>query len=203
MTEHYYTNQPDSMHHREEWSFELVGKSFAFMTDAGVFSKRGVDFGSRVLIDHFDAEDLPAGALLDVGCGYGPIGLALAYKMDRFVEMIDVNQRALDLAQENAQHNHLADKVAIYSSDIYQNVRQEKYSGIVSNPPIRAGKKVVHQILAEAYPLLAENGVLTVVIQKKQGAPSAEKKMMAVFGNVEILAREKGYYVLQSRKNTA
>lgn len=199
MTNHYYTENPNTAHAIEEWSFELVGKNFRFVTDSGVFSRNGVDFGSRVLIDAFDWQELPEGRILDVGCGYGPIGLSLAYATGRTVEMIDVNQRAVALAVENAAKNQI-EAVDIHTSNIYETLHEKQYAAIVSNPPIRAGKKVVHEILTGAEPLLATGGTLTVVIQKKQGAPSAQKRMEEVFGNVEIVTKDKGYYILRSVK---
>lgn len=199
MTNHYYTENPQLDHKLDQWSFELRGKKFQFLTDSGVFSRNTVDFGSRVLIDTFEWESLPAGRLLDVGCGYGPIGLSLAAISGRTVEMIDVNQRAVALAQENAKRNQI-EQVDIHTSNIYETLTEKEYAAIISNPPIRAGKKVVHEILSGAHPLLAVGGTLTVVIQKKQGAPSAEKKMLEVFGNVEIVTKDKGYYILKSTK---
>ena len=200
MTEnnHYFTNQPSTPHDLSEWTFDLKGKRFRFTTDSGVFSKKTVDFGSRVLIDAFTEEDLPEGDILDVGCGYGPIGLSLASQSSRVVEMVDINERAVELAKLNAKHNGVAN-VDIHVSNIYESVEGE-FAAVLSNPPIRAGKAVVHTILEGAYPLLVEGGTLTVVLQKKQGAPSAAKKMEEVFGNVKTLTKDKGYYILQSRK---
>lgn len=100
-----------------------------------------MDYGSRVLIDAFEWENLPAGRLLDVGCGYGPIGLSLAAATGRLVEMVDVNQRAVGLAQMNAQRNQIT-TVDIHSSNVYETLNETTYAAIVSNPPIRAGKKL-------------------------------------------------------------
>ena len=199
MGDHYYTNQPSATHHLETWSFPLKGKTFYFTTDNGVFSKKTVDFGSRVLIEAFQDEELPEGSILDVGCGYGPIGLSLASQTQREVEMVDVNERALELAKLNAEANDIHN-VKIYSSNMYDQVTKQSFAAIVSNPPIRAGKQVVHEILEKAYDHLVDKGKLTIVIQKKQGAPSAAKKMEEVFGNVVTLTKEKGYYILQSQK---
>lgn len=199
MTNHYFTEQPKSAHENIHFTFALKGKTLQFTTDAGVFSKTTVDFGSRLLITTFAESQLPEGPLLDVGCGYGPIGLALAASSERTVEMIDINQRALDLAKQNAHQNQIVN-VDIHFSHLYEDVHARAYAGILSNPPIRAGKKVVHQILTQAYDLLLPQGALTIVIQKKQGAKSAEKKMQEIFGNVNTLQREKGYLILQSTK---
>ena len=114
--------------------------------------------------------------------------------------MVDVNERALSLARRNAEANNIRN-VKVYESNTYDQVPQERqFAAIVSNPPIRAGKQVVHRILSEAHTHLLPGGTLTVVIQKKQGAPSAEQKMLDVFGNVEIIARDKGYWIIQSVK---
>lgn len=200
MSNHYYSENPETAHDLEQWSFELMGKNFHFVTDSGVFSRQTVDYGSRVLIEQFDNTDLPEGSILDVGCGYGPIGLALACGTGRKVEMIDVNNRAVALAQDNAKRNGLEEQTDIHQSNIYEELHQDMYAAIVTNPPIRAGKKVVHQILTDAEPLLKTGGTLTAVIQKKQGAPSAKKKMEEVFGNAEIVSKDKGYYILRSVK---
>ncbi|WP_159722391.1 class I SAM-dependent methyltransferase [Enterococcus sp. CSURQ0835] len=198
MTNHYYTENPETPHDFEAWSFALRGKNFQFVTDSGVFSRNTVDYGSRVLIEHFSFEELPAGTLLDVGCGYGPIGLALAAAGNHPVELIDINQRAVDLAQGNARRNQIT--ADIHQSNLYETLHQTEYAAIISNPPIRAGKQVVHEILTGAESRLKTGGTLTVVIQKKQGAPSAKKKMAETFGNVAIVSKDKGYYILKSVK---
>lgn len=200
MTNHYYSEKPDLAHDFVEWDFELKGSRFHFVTDSGVFSRGTVDYGSRVLVENFTDADLPAGPLLDVGCGYGPIGLSLQKSTGRQVEMIDINERAVDLAQRNAQRNQIT-AVDIHQSNLYQEIYEAPFAAIVSNPPIRAGKTVVHEILTGAEDLLLPGGSLTVVIQKKQGAPSAKKKMQEVFGNCEIVTKDKGYYILRSVKN--
>jgi 16S rRNA (guanine1207-N2)-methyltransferase len=199
MTNHYYSNKPEVESNPQSIQFELRGHSLRFKTDQGVFSKREVDFGSRTLIENFELPETE-GDLLDVGCGYGPIGLALAKDFeDRMVHMIDVNERALSLANENAKANGIQN-VSIYQSDRYQNVKEKRFAAILTNPPIRAGKDTVHSILSESYDYLADKGELWVVIQKKQGAPSAMDKMEELFSNVEIAARKKGYYILRSVK---
>ena len=113
------------------------------------------------------------------------------------VDMVDVNDRALELAKLNAKNNNI--HANIYKSFIYENV-QGSYDVIVTNPPVRAGKEVVTTILQESIEHLNENGSLWVILQKKQGAPSAKKKMEEVFGNCEIVKRDKGYYLLHSVK---
>lgn len=193
----YYEDNRDLAHDVQEISVELLGLRMRFLTDSGVFSKSQIDYGSRVLLEHFSAGQ--SKTLLDVGCGYGALGLTLAKKYGLDVTLVDVNTRALDLAKQNAQINSVsADR--IFKSDIYEAVSGQ-FDEIVSNPPIRAGKSVVHGILSGAFEYLTDGGHLTVVIQKKQGAPSAQKKMLEVFGNCEIVAKDKGYFILRSHKN--
>lgn len=201
MSNHYYTKNPETESKETSWTFPLRDREFRFISDSGVFSKKTVDFGSRLLIETFRLNEEVAGDILDVGCGYGPMGLALAYAYPtRLVEMVDVNERALSLARRNAEANNIRN-VKVYESNTYDQVPEERqFAAIVSNPPIRAGKQVVHRILSEAYVHLLPGGTLTVVIQKKQGAPSAEQKMLDVFGNVEVIARDKGYWIIQSVK---
>lgn len=198
--DHYYTKKPSSDSHQETWQTTINGKDFSYTTDSGVFSKNQIDIGSKVLMTTAETVDFPKGNLLDVGCGYGPIGLYLAKAFpDRQIDMIDINERAIALAKINAKENNISN-VEIYASNLFEGVDNKQFAGIVSNPPIRAGKKVVHAILETAHDYLVEDGYLLIVIQKKQGAPSAKKKMEEVFGNVERINLEKGYWVLASKK---
>lgn len=200
MSDHYFTTNPNTVSDTAAWTYTLRGHEFKFVTDAGVFSKKTVDFGSRLLIETLDFSEMIPGDLLDVGCGYGPMGLALAKEdPERKVEMVDVNERALGLAKQNASNNRLSN-VLIHTSDVYGSVEGEAFAAIVSNPPIRAGKKVVHGVLTGAFDLLKDGGTLTVVIQKKQGAPSAKAKMEETFGNAEVIIKDKGYWIIQSFK---
>ncbi|WP_288962252.1 class I SAM-dependent methyltransferase [uncultured Streptococcus sp.] len=195
MTKMYYAENPDSAHDIHELKVTLLGQSFTFLTDSGVFSKKMVDYGSQVLLNTLDFEK--GKTLLDLGCGYGPLGISLAKVQGVKPTMVDVNNRAIDLAKQNAQKNGV--EADIFQSDIYEKVNGI-FDYIISNPPIRAGKQVVHTIISESINYLKVGGNLTIVIQKKQGAPSAKAKMEEVFGNVEILKRDKGYYILRSEK---
>ncbi|MBH0163029.1 class I SAM-dependent methyltransferase [Fictibacillus sp. 26RED30] len=199
MKNHYYSETPGTESKRETWDFSLNGEKFRFTTDAGVFSKKEVDFGSRVLIESFVPPEVH-GDYIDVGCGYGPIGLSLARaEKDRIVQMVDINERAIELAKLNADKNKV-DNVKIYKSYLFAEVKDQEFAAVITNPPIRAGKTVVHQIFEEAHHKLCVGGELWVVIQKKQGAPSAMDKMEQLFGQVETVAKKKGYYILRAIK---
>lgn len=195
MTKMYYVENPDSAHDIHELKVTLLGQSFTFLTDSGVFSKKMVDYGSQVLLNTLDFEK--GKTLLDLGCGYGPLGISLAKVQGVKPTMVDINNRAIDLAKQNGQKNGV--EADIFQSNIYEKVNGT-FDYIISNPPIRAGKQVVHTIISESINYLKVDGNLTIVIQKKQGAPSAKTKMEEVFGNVEILKRDKGYYILRSEK---
>ncbi|QTU82494.1 class I SAM-dependent methyltransferase [Carnobacteriaceae bacterium zg-C25] len=198
MGEHYYSNTPLTQSHEQLHDVHVANMTLKLWTDHGVFSKTGLDFGSRTLIETVIDEITVSGDILDVGCGYGPMGISLAKAFKQRVTMVDINERAVDLANKNAQVN-LANAHALVSNQ-YDNVSQSDFALVVSNPPIRAGKDVVHGIISNSINHLEENGQLVIVIQKKQGAPSAQKKMEEIFGNVTLLNREKGYWILSSTK---
>lgn len=194
---HYYTDNSSMESHKTKIIFHYFNHEITYISDIGVFSKERIDYGSRALLENIQLAN--AHSLLDVGCGYGTLGIALKYIYPSLaVEMVDVNMRAIELANESIAYNHL-DHIIAYESNAYENV-QHHFDAIVSNPPIRAGKKVVFQILEGAYHYLEDNGELWIVIQKKQGAPSAQKKMKEIFGNCEIIKRDKGYYILRAIK---
>lgn len=199
MTEHYYSSNPSIESKPFTFEYKLKGHSFIFTSDLGVFSKSEIDFGSKLLIDSMIVPTVK-GNVLDVGCGYGPIGLTLAKENpNRQVEMVDVNERALQLARKNSEQNKI-DNVSIYQSDLFENVKDDSFAMIVTNPPIRAGKKVVHEIFEQSYQHLTDNGELWIVIQKKQGAPSAIEKLESIFSEVEVVVKKKGYYIIKSKK---
>ena len=191
----YYAENPDAAHDIHELRVELLGQKMTFLTDAGVFSKKMIDFGSQLLLKCLEVDE--GETVLDVGCGYGPLGLSLAKAYGVQATMVDINNRALDLARQNAERNKV--EATIFQSNIYEQVEGE-FDHVISNPPIRAGKQVVHEIIEKSQNFLETGGDLTIVIQKKQGAPSAKSKMEDVFGNCEVVKKDKGYYILRSVK---
>lgn len=200
MTEHYYSSNPSVESKPFTFEYKLKGHSFTFTSDLGVFSKNEIDFGSKLLIE---SVVIPAarGNILDVGCGYGPIGLTIAKENpDRQVDMVDVNERAMQLARINSEQNKVHN-VSIYQSNLFENVKDKSFAVIITNPPIRAGKKVVHELFEQSYQHLTDHGELWIVIQKKQGAPSAIEKLKSLFNEVEVVAKKKGYYIIKSKKS--
>lgn len=199
---HYYDENPEVESDESLFTYSYDNHDLELVTDAGVFSKGKIDFGSDLLVKTF-LKTYPPGPtknIIDVGCGYGPIGLMIAKVSPHHeVTMVDVNQRALNLSRKNKKRNRI-DNVEIKESDGLSQVEDNTYDFVLTNPPIRAGKEVVHRILEDAYVKLKLDGELFVVIQKKQGMPSAKKKMQDTFDNVEVLEKSKGYYILRSVK---
>lgn len=131
---------------------------------------------------------------------YGPIGITLAKQFpERSIVMVDVNERAIHLAQENIELNDL-ENAKVRFSDGLSTVKDEQFASVVTNPPFRAGKKVVHQIMEESFDVLKPGGELWVVVQKKQGAPSLKNKLESLFSQVETVNKDKGYYILRAKK---
>lgn len=197
---HYYSEKQDDIESNpSEFIFNFKDHSFKFHTDNGVFSKEYIDYGTFAMLKAFTPNniDLP---ILDMGAGYGPIGIVVSKLYNKETHMCEINERAYNLILKNIEENK-ANSVA-YHSNLFDNLPSELiFSSVITNPPIRAGKDVVFKIYEGAYERLTTNGELWVVIQKKQGAPSSKEKLISLFGNCEIVNRDRGYYILKSVKN--
>ncbi len=172
----------------------VSNKKFEFFTDNGVFSKKGLDFGSRLLLETIPLEEV-GGKVLDMGCGYGIIGVVINKMTGASVDMVDVNRRALHLSDKNIELNG-CNNVRTIESFTYEKVFS-KYSSIITNPPIRAGKKVVYDIVMNAKNHLYDDGKLFLVIRKEQGAKSLLNDLKNVYSKVNILEKKKGFYVIE------
>ena len=194
MTEHYYTENPNSAHDERQVTLRALGNLLAFTTDAGVFSRDGLDRGTEALLDA-----LPelAGRVLDLGCGWGAVGVALAKRYPALeVVMTDINQRAVALARRNLAANGVVAEVA--HGDGFAAVTGE-FDAIVTNPPIRAGKAVIYALFSRARDFLKPGGALYVVIRKQQGAPSALKYLREIYAEAEVIDRSGGFHVIRAR----
>ena len=192
---HYFSNDNLPSNIKKNSCF-VRGKKFVFYTDNGVFSKDGLDFGSRLLLESIPLEEV-GGKILDLGCGYGIIGIVLNKLLDCSCDMVDVNLRALHLANMNGDLNKCSN-INIFESNCYSNVT-EKYSSIITNPPIRAGKSIVYEMLFSASKYLEDNGKLFLVIRKQQGAKSLIRDLSNNY-NVDVINKEKGYFILKCSK---
>ena len=195
--EHYFTNNSNLKSDFRTITYEYAGDTITFTSDLGVFSKDKIDFGSRLLVENYLKKGLPNIDLLDVGCGYGFIGLTLAKFRNTNSTLIDINKRAVHLAEMNIKNNKIVNAQA-FESYIYENVTG-KYDAIITNPPIRAGKNKVLEILSGAKDHLVDNGKLYYVIRKDQGAKSISKILEETY-EVELLKKDKGFYVYLAKK---
>ena len=194
---HYFENDADLASKPQEIALEVCGHAFTFITDRGVFSKQRLDSGSRLLIETLIKQPLQ-GQLLDLGCGWGPIGIVLALMHPQLrVTLADINRRALQLARINIINHRLDARASVLESDGYQNINQ-RYEAIVTNPPIRAGKSVIYGFYQQAKEHLQAGGSLYIVIRKDQGAASTKAYLETIYRHVELLDRSRGYHVYQA-----
>ena len=194
MSEHYYTANPASAHDEWQIAFTALGSELRCITDAGTFSRDGLDRGTALLL-----EALPplSGRVLDLGCGWGAIGVALGKKYPALdIQMTDVNQRAAALARRNLAANGV--RAEVVEGDGFERVTG-KFDAIVTNPPIRAGKAVIYALFARARDFLNPGGALYIVIRKQQGAPSALKYLREIYPSAEVVERGGGFWVIRAK----
>ena len=194
MPDHYYTENPNSAHDERRIALRALGNDLTFVTDAGVFSRDGLDRGTEVLL-----EALPPleGRVLDLGCGWGAVGVALGKRYPALdIVMTDINSRAVELARRNLAENGVM--AAVLQGDGFDAV-EGRFNAIVTNPPIRAGKAVIYGLFARARDYLEPDGALYVVIRKQQGAPSALKYLKEIYSRAETVDRASGFHVLRAQ----
>ncbi len=194
--EHYFTNNENLKSEIRKINYNYESFSFTFLSDLGVFSKDKIDYGSKVLVENYLKYNHDNKKILDVGCGYGFIGIVLSKVTNSYVEMVDVNKRALHLTERNINENKVNAKA--YMSDAYQSVK-DKYDVIITNPPIRAGKEKVLEILNGSVEHLNSGGELWFVVRKDQGAKSIVKVLNKEL-IVENTEKSKGFYIFRAKK---
>ncbi|MBN1683574.1 class I SAM-dependent methyltransferase [Candidatus Bathyarchaeota archaeon] len=199
MSEHYYTIKPTSKERRGLLKCTLRGNSFQFITNSGVFSPKRIDNGTRILIETMV---LPKkGNLLDIGCGYGPIGIVAAkLNPDLNIWMTDLNMRAIELTNENIKLNDL-NKIKILQGDLYEPVKNILFNVVLSNPPISSGmKKVIEPLIYGADSHLEPKGSLQLVVQSNKGGKRLSDYLVKYFGSYEVLEKKSGYTVMAAFK---
>lgn len=198
MVEQYFERRPGSRHRRAELHVTIRGRSFSFQTDSGVFSRTKLDRGTELLLESLDIGSCEA--ILDLGCGYGVIGVVIAQLFnDGHLVLTDVNERAVELARANLATNRIPN-AEVRLGPLYDPVEGMAFDHIVSNPPIRAGRGTVDRIIAEAPAHLLSGGSLWLVARTRQGADAIRSRMAKAFGNAAIVKRGSGYKVLRSVK---
>lgn len=192
----YFENDKSVKSNRKLINFNFNDKEYSIYTDNGVFSKDRFDYGTRVLLENIDINNL-CGKVLDLGCGIGVVGVILGTINKKIsIDMVDVNERAVELAKENILSNKI--EANVFISNVYDKVTS-KYDCIITNPPIRAGKNVVRKFLLEAKDHLTDNGILYFVMRKDHGVKSMIKELEDIY-NVKIIDRDKGFYVIECDK---
>lgn len=198
--EQYFTNNPDLKSELRTIIYKNKTQTLTFYSDNGVFSKDKLDFGSTLLLEtvlkNVNTENLN---ILDVGCGYGFLGISLAKFLNAHVTMCDINKRALHLAKRNCEKNNVKSLCEVLESNIYENITNI-YDLIITNPPIRAGKEVVYGILDGARDYLKEDGELWMVIRKNQGAKSTIEHLKNNY-ECEIVTKSKCFYIIKAKKH--
>ena len=195
---HYFTNDKNLVSNTKELIYKYSSFSFVFLSDNGVFSKKYIDYGSRLLLEtYLSVENKPL-KVLDVGCGYGFIGAVISVVNNSYVDMIDINKRAVHLAKRNTKKLK-GFNGNIFESDAYENVK-DKYDVIITNPPIRVGKAKVLEILLNAFDHMNEDGTLYFVIRKDQGALSIAKVLKENKCEIDVINKEKGYFIYKVKK---
>lgn len=193
---HYFTDNTDLKSELFTYEATILGVKYTLYSDNGVFSKEHLDFGSLLLIEEFKNPDIE-GKLLDLGCGNGVIGIALGKSYKRDVFMVDINPRATLLASKNATRNKVNHQVL--TTDCLNGV-EEEFACVLTNPPIRAGKKVVYNFFLESFNHLKTNGELWFVMRRNHGVESAIKYIDELFNNHEVVKRKNGFWIVKAIK---
>ena len=192
----YFDNDKNIKSEKRLIKFNFNNKEFSIYSDNGVFSKDRFDYGTRVLLSRIDIDSL-SGNVLDLGCGLGVVGIILGtFNKGINIDMVDINERAIDLAKNNLVLNNV--KANVFVSDIYSNI-DNKYDFIITNPPIRAGKNVIRGFLLGSYDYLKDDGILYFVMRKDHGVKSMIKELSVKF-NTSIVNKDKGFYVVLCTK---
>ena len=196
MTEHYFSADPSSPFERVPVHARVWGHELNLTSGSGVFSRGRLDAGTAVLFR--ETEPPSGGTLLDLGCGYGVIGLALAAAApEATVWGVDVNERAVALANENASSLGLVDRFrAVHPEQVPADLALDE---IWSNPPIRIGKQALHELLMAWLPRLAPGGRAVLVVGKNLGADSLQRWLEGQGYPTSRVGSAKGFRVLESR----
>ena len=200
----YFESVPTTASERKTFKYTGLNRNLMFITDTSVFSRNGVDFGTDLLIEEsvkdIKERGIKPAHMLDLGCGVGIVGVTFKSYFARCeVYGTDVNTRAVALARENARNNNV--DCNFLESDVTQGLPEGVlFDTVLTNPPVRAGKKTVFRFYDEAYGRLEQGGCLYVVLQRKQGAPSTKAKLIELFGNCENVATDGGYHIMRATK---
>ncbi|MBI2658884.1 class I SAM-dependent methyltransferase [Candidatus Woesearchaeota archaeon] len=194
--EHYYSEQQKSLPGIKKIKQKIKGKEFEFYTASGIFSKEKIDKGTLILAENMVIDK--NAKVLDIGCGIGILGIAVAKLFNADAAMSDINKRAVMLAKKNCKLNNV--KAEIHQDNLYEKIKNYDFDAILSNPPQTAGKNVCFKLIEESKKYLKNGGNLQLVARHNKGGKTLSNKMQEVFGNVKVLAKKSGYWVYMGVK---
>lgn len=193
---HYFINDNNLKHNKKIININYNNKEIKLYTDNGVFSKEHFDYGSKLLVNNFLKEE-KSGRVLDLGCGYGIIGIILSQNKNLYIDMVDINNNAVNLTKENLKLNNIENATS-FVSNIYSEITN-KYDYIITNPPIRAGKETIRTFLFDAQNHISENGEIWFVMRKDHGVKSMMKELEKDY-KIEVVDKDKGFYIVKLKK---
>jgi 16S rRNA (guanine1207-N2)-methyltransferase len=197
--QHYFINKEHKETDFFNFEDEILNYKLCFRSCDSIFSKNKIDDGTRALLKAIDENETLSGNGLDLGCGLGVIAITLIKRFGVTMDMVDINETAVKLSNQNLMKNNVQKSARAFVSNGFENITEE-YDFIVTNPPIKTGKKLLFELMVEAHKHLKENASIILVIRKDHGMESLKKHLTEIFGNSEIIDRNKGYYILKSTK---
>lgn len=200
MSGHYYSEKPSSSGKRTIIKSRQLGNLLTFKSQSGVFSWSEIDKGSEILLNHLLVPNSKPRRILDLGCGYGFLGISLAkaYPAHKVV-LVDINELAVKLTKDNCRTNNVEQNTRVKKSYLFDSFKEEKFDLIVTNPPLMAGKIVLTKLIGDSINYLAKNGSIQLVVPKKKGLLSLQKMLEATYEDVSVLGRKSGYWVLMGK----
>ena len=198
--QHYFIDKEHKEADFFEFTDSILNYELCFRSCDSIFSKNQIDEGTRTLVNTIAEKCALNGFGLDLGCGLGCLAIPLIKKFNVNFDMVDINNTAVKLSKENLIKNNVQKNAQVFYSDGFSEVKNN-YNFIVTNPPIKTGKKLLFDLMQGAYEHLLDNGLLVLVIRKDHGMESLKKHITSIFNNCEIIERNKGYYILKAIKN--
>ena len=198
--QHYFIDKEHAPSDFFDFNDQVLDLNLCFRSCDSIFSKNKIDDGTRTLLETIAKKCTLTGNCLDLGCGLGVIGIALCKKYALNFDMVDINGTAVKLSRQNTITNNVQRQTNVFESDGFSAVKN-MYNNIITNPPIKTGKTLLFSLMNGAYEHLNQNGQLILVIRKDHGMESLKKHLLELFGNCQILERNKGYYILYCIKN--
>ncbi|MFW9921692.1 MAG: class I SAM-dependent methyltransferase [Candidatus Thorarchaeota archaeon] len=202
MSSHYYSQKPSTSGKKTVITTIQFGNHLSFKSQSGVFSWQKIDNGSQLLLKKLKLPEEENAQILDLGCGYGFLGISLAKANPEIIfHLTDINELAVKLTKENCKINQVEKNTVVYQGDLYEPLNNEfLFDSIITNPPLMAGKDILRKITSESKSHLKSTGSLQLVVPKKKGLISMQQMLTENFGSFEVLGKGSGYWILKANK---